>query len=595
MLFKRIEVENFLSFDRAEFDVTDGLILVSGTNGSGKSSFFVDSISYCLTGTTMKGDRGDDIINWHRGKDCKVSITFDDCGHIYRVDRYRNYSGADKKGVSFGNRLVYYRDDVLVEKSTVAATQDALLEEVNVDVDLLKCTLLLSQDSKFNFVDSTDKRQKEILSKIRRVDFDEAQKRVKTKLSEIDKDVSSLNSKEAILLSHLVSDEKLAEMKAKSDGFDEEIRQKIKEAKAERSSIAAEIKSLMADIADRDPEELESLKRKRTAENDIYDDYRSKISKIGVMIRTTKADIDSVRGLGATCDSCGQNVDDSYKRVALSDKTKRLDLLLKKNDDFSHASKKAKARLDNIDASIALLNKEIFASELKQKEVKSLAEKARRLQSDIESLAGRENVYSSKYFETVNMQKQINEKLKEIKKRRSEIEADLPYYFFWQRGFGDKGVKSFIFDTICGTLTTKANKFINFLTNGDISISFDTQSELKDGSLREKFECCITKDGRKVAYSRYSGGEKRRVSLAVDMALYEIMSEFYGTKFNLLVLDEQSNYIDTEGKSEYFKLAKELAKDKCVIIIDHDSLLKSKFDKTIAISKKDGISSLEVA
>ena len=595
MLFKRIEVENFLSFDKAEFDVTDGLLLVSGVNGSGKSSFFVDSISYCLTGTTMKGDRGDDIVNWHRGKDCKVSVTFDNCGHIYRVDRHRSYSGVDSKGVSLGNRLVYYRDDVLVEKSTVAATQDALLEEVNIDVDLLKCTLLLSQDSKFNFVDSTDKRQKEILSKIRRVDFDDAQKKVKAKILDLEKEMSSLDSKEAILISHLVSNEKLDEMKAKSDGFDEEVKLELKEIKAEMTEKMAKMKLLSVGLIAEDPEELESLKRKETAERDCYDDYREKMSKLNLMIKTAISEIAATERIGASCDGCGQDVSDEYKNEIIEKKKKRVELLTKKYTEVLAASIDVKSRLVKIEGEISALKEEKIASDKKQIEVKNLMSEIRRLKTAMESVSERENVYSSKYAETVSMQKQINGKLKEIKKRKKEIEAELPYYVFWQRGFGDKGVKSFIFDTICGTLTTKANKFINFLTNGDISISFDTQSELKDGSLREKFECCITKDGRKVAYSRYSGGEKRRVSLAVDMALYEIMSEFYGTKFNLLVLDEQSNYIDTEGKSEYFKLAKELAKDKCVIIIDHDSLLKSKFDKTVVISKRDGISSLEVA
>jgi DNA repair exonuclease SbcCD ATPase subunit len=591
LLFRSVEVENFLSFDKASFIFEDGLILVEGKNGSGKSSLFVDSICYCLTGVTTKGTKADDVVNWSRNEDCKVSLVFEYNDCVYRVDRYRAHSGVDSKGVQYGNRLLYYRGDEPVESSSVSATQDALLEEVNVDIELLKCTLLLSQDSKFNFVDSTDKKQKEILSKIRRVDFDELLLRSKSGFGKIESGLEDLVRKEGVLLSHVISSDRLKGLRDLAEGFEAETTREVERLLSEKKAIGRRLRLeegkpvVMAGIEVDVESDIGS-------ERELIGECQNKLSKLDVMINAVNKEIRSIEDVGEVCDVCCQPVGCEHVEGVLSKKTKRRDALVLKWKELNDQAAKHRARLAELIEEKRQILSAVKESESRVRAIKSDKEAMVRLDDQMCAAKKRENVYLRQYSEEVEKQKSIKAKLKEIEERRAELEADLPYYAFWQRAFGDKGIKSFIFDSICGTLTTKANRFINFLTNGSISISFDTQSELKDGSLREKFECCITKDGRKVSYHRYSGGEKRRVSLAVDMALSEIMSEFYGTKFNLLVLDEQSNYIDVDGKTEYFNLAKEMSREKCVIIIDHDSLLKTKFDRVITVINDSGVSAI---
>jgi len=585
LFFESIEVENFLSFESGRFDVSNGLILVSGKNGAGKSSLFVDSICFCLTGVTTKGSRGDSVINWSKGNDCKVSVTFHDNDNIYRVDRYRGHSGVDKAGVPFGNRLIYSRNGEDIEKSSIAATQGALLEEINVDIDLLKCTILLSQDNKFNFVDSTDKQQKEILSKIRRVDFDNKMLAVKEGISNISNSLSSVRRKIDVLNSHIVSRESIIDLKMKSDNFETNKEIRIQEIEHKIDSLrTAEFDSHgMTDMT-------ESLERVAVAKR-RFEKIKDSISKINGMIWTIDKSIKENDKSGV-CQACGADIDEKKVGDILFSLRSKRDLLIEKKNDLVEKSSKAESDLEIAAAekdSIVERNRRhedcVRRAEYNRKEVV-------RLTSDIDSIKNSDNVYKTQIKEMLKKQSQIKLKISEMESECEKLESDLPYYNFWLRAFGDKGIKSFIFDSICGRLTTKANRFVNFLTNGGISISFDTQSKLKSGDIREKFECRITKDGRNVSYCEYSGGEKRRVSLAVDMALCEIMTEFYGTKFNFLVLDEQSNYIDVEGKIEYFKLAKELSKDKCVVVIDHDSLLQSKFDRTITITNEGGISKI---
>jgi DNA repair exonuclease SbcCD ATPase subunit len=128
------------------------------------------------------------------------------------------------------------------------------------------------------------------------------------------------------------------------------------------------------------------------------------------------------------------------------------------------------------------------------------------------------------------------------------------------------------------------------LTSGAITISFDTQKKLKTGELREKFDSEILKDGERVEYESYSGGEKRRISLAVDMALSEIMSEYYGQKFGMVVFDEQTGYMDEDGRVGFMNLLREIAREKRVFVVDHDGTFQAMFDIVWRVWKKGGIS-----
>ena len=166
----------------------------------------------------------------------------------------------------------------------------------------------------------------------------------------------------------------------------------------------------------------------------------------------------------------------------------------------------------------------------------------------------------------------------------------MAYYDFWVNGFGDSGIKSFLFDLVCSTLTERANYYADILTNGQVVVNFDTQTKTKSGEIREKFECSVTTGGEKVKYEAYSGGEKRRISLSVDMALSDLMTDYYKSDFNIVVFDEQTSFLDTDGRECFMNLLKEKAKTKKVFVVDHDSEFKSLFDSSWMIEKKDDIS-----
>ncbi len=108
MIIKSVYVENFGSYPQFSFDFDqDGLSLIYGATGSGKSTF-MDTIAWCLYGVTAKDGNVDEIKSWlSPGEPTKGTITIEvgqTTVHITRIRGkagqndlyYHEYPGADE-------------------------------------------------------------------------------------------------------------------------------------------------------------------------------------------------------------------------------------------------------------------------------------------------------------------------------------------------------------------------------------------------------------------------------------------------------------------------------------------------------------------
>ena len=101
MVLNRLSIQNFLSIKSIDLELSNqGLVLIKGknldndaidNNGSGKSSI-VESLVYALYGRTIRGLKGDDVVNNVTKKNTKVFLDLvDDQGDEYRIARYRKH------------------------------------------------------------------------------------------------------------------------------------------------------------------------------------------------------------------------------------------------------------------------------------------------------------------------------------------------------------------------------------------------------------------------------------------------------------------------------------------------------------------------
>jgi DNA repair exonuclease SbcCD ATPase subunit len=584
-----------MSYENEKFDFDDnGLVLIQGTNkdegdsnGSGKSSIW-DGISWVLFGQTVRGLKNDDVINRRTGKDCYVSLEVVINHTYYHIVRYRKHG-------EFKNRLLIKLAEgtEVIEKGTIALTEEYLHELIGIDYDLFRCTVMFAQGETFNFVNSGNKKQKEILSKIMKVDLDSHLSTAKRMKKELESEIQENEKKVAVLESHIKENPE-DDYKDKVEEWERNRSHKITNRQLALDSLEFDIKNIEIKDTTKIKEISEKLEVKcKEKAQEIYDKYVEKSIKVKVKFDSIKAELDQLDEFikKGECPTCGQKTEDlGSKRHKLGNDAMKLQLIQHELEEKERSEKFVLEELEEKKKKLAQMMLE-EASNLERKE--NYIKAAETYRNDIKELKESVNPYTELIEQEVEKQKKIQAKLKLLEGVNQRNENKLEYLDFWVNAFGDAGIKSFIFDLVAGSLTEKANKYVDILTNGQVSVRFDTQSQLKSGAIREKFDCSVITDGKKVKYEAYSGGEKRRISLAVDMALSEIMTEYHGEKFNVVVFDEQDNYLDRQGRESYLTLLRELAKERSVYVVSHDAEFKSKFDNTWNIVKERGVSRLQ--
>jgi len=595
MEIEKVCIGNFLSFKLQEFEIKDkGLTLIEGrnldegdSNGSGKSALW-DSISFCLFGQTVRGLKGDEVINRKFKKNCWVNVRLRSFGKIYEVFRYRKH---DERGDRFF--ILDMDEDKCIEMGTAAQTQQWLLDTFQIDFDLFRCTVLFAQGETFNFVDAGNKGQKEILSKVMKIDYDKFLINSKTKLKSALSDLTSIESKVTVLTSHLIkdADELFAAEISEWDGQQE---RRITAVKTEVEAATAQIKWFESNIKPVD--KIASLIKKAELQikidRGVLGDIMAKSSEAKGSLSFHIKDLKKAEELEAKgeCHFCKTKVSICLNQEWITSAKNSIEIhqvtVAKCDEEAVEINNKINKNLEVIKKADKIL--------IGQNHVKSNLKNAiaRQKELDIElvEIQSEENPFLTQKWEAIAKQEQIKNKIKELNKNIGETKKSLPYLEFWVNAFSDSGIKSFVFDLICSNLTNKANSYLNILSGGSVSISFDTQKKTKSGELREKFDCNIVTDGIQVAYNSYSGGEKRRISLAVDMALSDIMVDYHGSSFNVVVFDEQDSYLDSNGRKQYLNLLKKIGRNKKVFVVAHDASFKGYFDDVMVVEKRDGIS-----
>lgn len=149
---------------------------------------------------------------------------------------------------------------------------------------------------------------------------------------------------------------------------------------------------------------------------------------------------------------------------------------------------------------------------------------------------------------------------------------------------GFKEIKSFVFNSMLNEINARVQKYLSHLFEVPVSVRFKNEEM--------KIETEVKFDGADRGLGLLSGGQFRRVSLAVDLALSDVIVARKGANVGVLILDE------------YFKDLSESSMEKCltllegrgqpVLLIEHNSVFKNIVNNSVMVRLENGTSRVEI-
>lgn len=630
LIISKIFIRNFRSLGDINNEETihevdllkRGSILIGGMNGAGKTSI-IEAIIWCLFGRLSDQSPGDNIINWVAGRNCLVRMVTADGYEIIRTRKYEGYSD-----------LLINKDNQPIEggDSTNANAQATLNNLFDLDFNSFISSLFFGQSSG-SFLTLSDSKKKLVIenlfglskltyyakvAKERINKCDELHTSIKTKISDIEISVASI-------------EEEIGKYQSLSEDFEERREQSIAEQREEinrlkedqQESINLDALELSWGTIKKGNEKINQFKSQKDDLNVQLKDVVDKIIILTKKKTETEGDLKLAqrsmeqikKGIekweekkGTTCPTCEQIVTKTFvnKKIKNVEKenvieTKQLEtkidnygtLLTEVDYQMQGHNKQKTDTQDKITKIIEIIGKltksvekskkgkmTIIEAEKHNKLVQNTDREIKKCKKLIQEEKDKKNNYDMLIEESRKKIKDYEEKKIKYQKRCETLAKEATHLTYIYRAHSDKKhLRSFLISGSIPILNNRLSYYFN-----ELNIYSDI-----------KFNQTLQIISNKWPYSLHSGGEKKRVDLALMCAIYDTFTSIYGQKCNILVLDELDKEFDKDGVEEYIRLIIDDLSNRIdtILVISHKDEINYAFPTQIKVKKENDLSYLE--
>jgi len=508
----------------------------------------------------------------------------------------------------------------LVKKQSLLAYEDLLLKLDN-DRQLLIAKIPVIEDGK---LDRLNREVNKLENKISILNDDllkiEQEVETQRKSKEVELKNSSLEAKQKISNNYPTELEKI--IISYADKIDK-IKQEIKEFEEKHNQINIEVRELdfSKNEMERQKEELNvdaldgvsncptclqpiTEESKNIIKNKIYD-YLQKIEKLLEQRRKTLLILEEVKHITDNNKFELNNViqDRDSKQNELKTKNEqearkiesKLDSLLESlqtlakkmvdekiqniKDEKEKINEDLNLRLNELSEEKLLIeyfkNKEIQIGEIEKEE-----ELTRKLMEERKEWSYIEDSLNSYYAKTKTLQSEIEN----LNIQMREVIDDLEVLDFWKVGFSSSGIPSLLIDDSIPFMNSTISEYLDQISNGRYTVSFDTLKATKAGEFRDKISVNVldnfTKANQRV---QFSGGQTRVVDIATILTLCDLQSVVQDVSFNLLLFDEIFDSLDDDNTGFVSKVLRSLVRDKAIFIISHTHIDQIEADEILQL------------
>lgn len=640
-----LDSQGLLLLDGKNLDSKEGAF---EQNGVGKSTILA-SIFYALFGETPDGRTADAVINKTAKKNTSVELTFEASNHVFMITRGRKKNvltlTRDNEEVSFSTmketqshieELIGIPEDVFrttlffdghystpfsemtdkQKKTFLSAIVDLEVytkahDKTKEDIRDLKAKLATTE-SNISIAKESSQRELDNIKRLQEMksQFEAAYEQAKERLANLD-----LSDKDTYAIKLSEANEEL--YKASKYKSTNEAQRALSEATTSSQRLYSNLTTLENKKQQR-LGYLETLKGNLKATMEMKKQYEHLNSNAYTKENLVESFDLGVAGqpkesLAAIIPGAANNIEDIRQLdIKLAEGIKEYKSL--DPDEFNQEIVAKQQEFDISKEQLAQLqvnaNKEVQANNAMQSNYQQEVTKVNKLKQAIQELETKQatleqSVESAKTnldlinqqlagYGTTDLSKDAATRVKELEMLRDNLAKQIIDLEQVLGAFSDQGIKSHVLDLVTPTLNQGVNKYLSSLTGGAITIEFSTQTKKADGTLSDKFDIRVFYNSLETGYNSLSSGEKRRVDVAISLALQDMVLQRYGDDINLLAYDELFESLDATGAENVIELLKERTnKVGTIIVVSHNEDLKPLFDKTITVIKKEGVSTLE--
>jgi DNA repair exonuclease SbcCD ATPase subunit len=570
--FEKVRFKNFGSFGNNITEIVldkNSTTLICGSNGSGKSFAFLDSITFALFGKPFRKINIPQLVNSVNEKGCLVEIDFS--------------RGSDKFMVRRGiNPRVFeiYKNGELIDQDAKSVDYQELLENQILKMNYKTFTqvVILGSSSFVPFMQLSAADRRSVIENILDINiFSTMNVVLKGKVLSLKETIKELNTKIEIEKSKInIQKSYIATLEKKNNEDDDvknerisELEKKIHTIRYDMISQNLSVEGLQAD--------MNFIKKTLKEKNNKIQDARTHIVTLKNSKEQKQKEIHFFKD-NCTCPTCTQPIEDKLKK----------EKVLMNNYDISNLEDD----MEQVEISIKTLREECnrFDDNIQEitnrmQEVYSFNKEIEAYQKEIERIRNtmQRSVIKDNIIEEKEKLKSLEGGLAALDDEKTLHSNDLMYHELAGDLLRDGGVKG----KIIKYYLPHMNKFINkFLSSMDFFVQFQLDEEFNE-QIKSRYRDDFS-------YMNFSEGEKMRIDLALLLAWREIARLKNSVSCNLLILDEVfDSSLDSVGMDELMKLLKIISDKANVYVISHKAdQLVDKFSTIVSFEKKNNFSKI---
>ncbi len=267
----------------------------------------------------------------------------------------------------------------------------------------------------------------------------------------------------------------------------------------------------------------------------------------------------------------------------------QLEIALKSLPEIEQSLEEALARESRWRKALAELEERATKIETQLVEIRVRVDEMHRRESEMQQQRTQERQAMEK--RTALRQKlhaidDMRRRYEQLQQRQSDMQEEQVVYQQLKNAFSKNGIPAMIIEAAIPELEAATNRLLAKMTEGRLTVRFDTQREKKTGGVAETFDIWIGDEVGTRDYMLYSGGEAFRINFAIRVAISQLLARRAGAQLRTLFLDEGFGTQDNVGRERLVEAINAIQDDfDLILVITHIDELRDAFPVRIEVEK----------